>query len=240
MRWTLGWRPLRPKPAHSPVRCPSLAAGRGTRPPTRSRSPPLSPGGHWPGLGPPVSRRNWTTAAGVHPATARVVAVQSSPPLPTQQITRVQPDLAELIAVGRVHLVNDTLLSCPTTPAAPAEASSPAMPPGTAGAEAYACCCSATATDTARLRTASCQRERARSASQLASAHHGRLLSTDAGRRSREQCADPRLVGVGLIVPAGYRLGGRWSVKAVKALQTRHRVDVRDLQEPYALGGPSR
>jgi hypothetical protein len=134
----------------------------------------------------------------------------------TPQITRVQLGLAELIACGRVRLVDGTLLSC-------ANYAGCAGRSEFAGYAAYGYCAAKSrwywgvrlllVSDPRGtplgydLRPAN-ENER-EGVFQLASAHPGSLLFADAGHRGREHCESLQLVGVELIVPARHRLGER-------------------------------
>ena len=140
------------------------------------------------------------------------------------QITRVQLSLAELIAVGRVRLVDGTLLSC-------ANYAGCASKSEFAGHAAYGYCAAKSrwywgvrlllVSDRCGvplgydLRPAN-ENER-EGVFQLASAHSGSLLFADAGHRGREHCESLRLVGVQLIVPDKHRLGERPPAEINKA-----------------------
>ena len=132
------------------------------------------------------------------------------------QITAVQLGLAELIARGRVRLVDGTLLSC-------ANYAGCAGRSEFAGAAAYGYCAAKSRWYWGVRLLLVCDRDGAplgydlRPANEneregvfaLASAHPGSLLYADAGHRGREHCESLRLVGVELIVPARHRLGER-------------------------------
>jgi len=140
------------------------------------------------------------------------------------QITRVQLSLAELIAVGRVRLVDGTLLSC-------ANYAGCASKSEFAGHAAYGYCAAKSRwywgvrllllSDRFGvplgydLRPAN-ENER-EGVFQLASAHSGSLLFADAGHRGREHHESLRLVGVELIVPDKHRLGERPPAEITKA-----------------------
>lgn len=142
----------------------------------------------------------------------------------TPQITRVQIGLAELIAVGRVRLVDGTLLSC-------ANYAGCAGRSAFAGAAAYGYCAAKSrwywgvrlllVSDRFGtplgydLRPAN-ENER-EGVFVLASAHPDSLLFADAGHRGREHCESLRLVGVELIVPDKHRLGERPPTEVMKA-----------------------
>jgi hypothetical protein len=142
----------------------------------------------------------------------------------TPQITRVQLGVAELVARGRVRLVDGTLLSC-------ANYAGCAGRSEFAGHAAYGYCAAKSrwywgvrlllVSDRYGtplgydLRPAN-ENER-EGVFQLASAHPGSLLFADAGHRGREHCESLRLVGVELIVPAKHRLGERPPAEIDKA-----------------------
>jgi len=134
----------------------------------------------------------------------------------TPQITRVQLSLAELIACGKVRLVDGTLLSC-------ANYAGCASRSEFAGHAAYGYCAAKSrwywgvrlllVSDRCGtplgydLRPAN-ENER-EGVFSLACSHPGSLLFADAGHRGREHCESLRLVGVQLIVPDKHRLGER-------------------------------
>jgi hypothetical protein len=136
----------------------------------------------------------------------------------------VQIGLAELIAVGRVRLVDGTLLSC-------ANYAGCAGRSAFAGAAAYGYCAAKSrwywgvrlllVSDRFGtplgydLRPAN-ENER-EGVFVLASAHPDSLLFADAGHRGREHCESLRLVGVELIVPDKHRLGERPPTEVMKA-----------------------
>jgi Transposase DDE domain len=140
------------------------------------------------------------------------------------QITRVQLGLAELIACGRVRLIDGTLLSC-------ANYAGCAGRSEFAGHAAYGYCAAKgrwywgmrllLVSDRRGtplgydLRPAN-ENER-EGVFALASAHPGSLLFADAGHRGREHCENLHLVGVELIVPARHRLGERPPTEVNKA-----------------------
>jgi len=142
----------------------------------------------------------------------------------TPQITRVQLAVAELVARGRVRLVDGTLLSC-------ANYAGCATRSEFAGAAAYGYCAAKSrwywgmrlllVSDRHGtplgydLRPAN-ENER-EGVFALACAHPGSLLFADAGHRGREHCESLRLVGVELIVPARHRLGERPPAEVNKA-----------------------
>jgi len=142
----------------------------------------------------------------------------------TPQITRVQLAVAELVARGRVRLVDGTLLSC-------ANYAGCATRSAFAGHAAYGYCAAKSrwywgvrllllsdrrgAPLGYDLRPAN-ENER-EGVFALASAHPGSLLFADAGHRGREHCESLRLVGVELIVPARHRLGERPPAEVMKA-----------------------
>ena len=142
----------------------------------------------------------------------------------TPQITRVQLSLAELIARGRVRLVDGTLLSC-------ANYAGCAGRSEFAGAAAYGYCAAKSrwvwgvrlllVSDRQGtplgydLRPAN-ENER-EGVFALASAHPGSLLFADAGHRGREHCESLRLAGVELVVPDKHRLGERPPTEVTKA-----------------------
>jgi Transposase DDE domain len=142
----------------------------------------------------------------------------------TPQITRVQLGLAELIACGRVRLVDGTLLSC-------ANYAGCASKSEFAGAAAYGYCAAKSrwywgmrlllvsdrrgAPLGYDLRPAN-ENER-EGVFALACAHPGSLLFADAGHRGREHCESLHLVGVELIVPDKHRLGERPPAEISKA-----------------------
>jgi Transposase DDE domain len=142
----------------------------------------------------------------------------------TPQITRVQLGLAELIAGGRVRLVDGTLLSC-------ANYAGCASKSEFAGEAAYGYCAAKSrwywgmrlllVSDRCGtplgydLRPAN-ENER-EGVFALAGAHPGSLLFADAGHRGREHCESLHLVGVELIVPARHRLGERPPAEISKA-----------------------
>jgi hypothetical protein len=134
----------------------------------------------------------------------------------TPEITRVQLAVAELVATGRVRLVDGTLLSC-------ANYAGCASKSEFAGHAAYGYCAAKSrwywgvrlllvsdrhgAPLGYDLRPAN-ENER-EGVFALASAHPGSLLYADAGHRGREHSESLHLVGVELIVPARHRLGER-------------------------------
>jgi len=134
----------------------------------------------------------------------------------TPQITRVQIGLAELVAMGRVRLVDGTLLSC-------ANYAGCASKSAFAGEAAYGYCAAKSRWYWGmRLLLVSDRRgtplgydlrpageNEREGVFRLASAHPGSLLFADAGHRGREHCESLRLVGVELIVPDKHRLGER-------------------------------
>ena len=140
------------------------------------------------------------------------------------QITAVQIGLAELIAVGRVRLVDGTLLSC-------ANYAGCASKSAFAGAAAYGYCAAKSRWYWGvRLLLLSDRRGTPlgydlRPANEneregvfaLSCAHPGSLLFADAGHRGREHCESLRLVGVQLIVPDKHRLGERPPAEITKA-----------------------
>ena len=142
----------------------------------------------------------------------------------TPQITRVQLAVAELVARGRVRLVDGTLLSC-------ANYAGCASKSEFAGHAAYGYCAAKSrwywgvrlllVSDRHGtplgydLRPAN-ENER-EGVFHLASAHPGSLLFADAGHRGREHHESLRLVGVELIVPARHRLGERPPAEVTKA-----------------------
>lgn len=142
----------------------------------------------------------------------------------TPQITRVQLGLAELIACGRVRLVDGTLLGC-------ANYAGCASKSEFAGEAAYGYCAAKSrwywgvrlllVSDRHGtplgydLRPAN-ENER-EGVFQLACAHPGSLLFADAGHRGREHHESLQLVGVELIVPARHRLGERPPAEISKA-----------------------
>ena len=142
----------------------------------------------------------------------------------TPQITRVQLGLAELIACGRVRLVDGTLLSC-------ANYANCAGRSEFAGHAAYGYCAAKSRWYWGVRLLLVCDRYGAplgydlRPANEneregvfrLACAHPGSLLFADAGHRGREHCESLRLVGVELIVPARHRLGERPPAETSKA-----------------------
>jgi hypothetical protein len=142
----------------------------------------------------------------------------------TPQITRVQLGLAELIAAGRVRLVDGTLLSC-------ANYAGCAGRSAFAGYAAYGYCAAKSRWYWGmRLLLLSDRRGMPlgydlRPANEneregvfaLAGAHPGSLLFADAGHRGREHQESLRLVGVELIVPDKHRLGERPSAEVTKA-----------------------
>jgi hypothetical protein len=142
----------------------------------------------------------------------------------TPQITRVQLGLAELIACGRLRLVDGTLLSC-------ANYAGCASKSGFAGEAAYGYCAAKSRWYWGLRLLLICDRRGAplgydlRPAGEneregvfaLACAHPGSLLFADAGHRGREHEASLQLVGVELIVPDTHRLGERPSTEIGKA-----------------------
>jgi hypothetical protein len=142
----------------------------------------------------------------------------------TPQITRVQLGLAELIACGRVRLVDGTLLSC-------ANYAGCASKSEFAGHAAYGYCAAKSrwywgmrlllisdrrgAPLGYDLRPAN-ENER-EGVLTLAGAHPGSLLFADAGHRGRTHHESLQLVGVELIVPAKHRLGERPPAEVDKA-----------------------
>ena len=142
----------------------------------------------------------------------------------TPQITRVQIGLAELVAMGRVRLVDGTLLSC-------ANYAGCAGRSEFAGHAAYGYCAAKSRWSWGvrllllsdrqgtplgyDLRPAN-ENER-EGVFALACAHPGSLLFADAGHRGREHCESLRLVGVELIVPERHRLGERPPAETSKA-----------------------
>jgi len=140
------------------------------------------------------------------------------------QITAVQLGLAELIACGRVRLVDGTLLGC-------ANYAGCASRSEFAGYAAYGYCAAKSRwywglrllllSDRRGtplgydLRPAN-ENER-EGVFQLACAHSGSLLFADAGHRGREHCESLKLVGVELIVPDKHRLGERPYAEVNKA-----------------------
>jgi len=142
----------------------------------------------------------------------------------TPQITRVQLSLAELIACGKVRLVDGTLLSC-------ANYAGCASKSEFAGEAAYGFCAAKSrwywgvrlllVSDHRGvplgydLRPAN-ENER-EGVFKLACAHPGSLLFADAGHRGREHHESLRLVGVELIVPDKHRLGERPPAEVMKA-----------------------
>jgi len=142
----------------------------------------------------------------------------------TPQITRVQLAVAELVARGRVRLVDGTLLSC-------ANYAGCASKSEFAGEAAYGYCAAKSrwywgvrlllVSDRHGtplgydLRPAN-ENER-EGVFQLACAHPGSLLFADAGHRGREHHESLQLVGVELIVPARHRLGERPPAEINKA-----------------------
>ena len=142
----------------------------------------------------------------------------------TPQITRVQIGLAELIACGRVRLVDGTLLSCANYAGCGGKSAF-------AGAAAYGYSAAKSRWYWGlRLLLISDRRGTPlgydlRPANEneregvfaLASAHPGSLLFADAGHRGREHHESLHLVGVELIVPARHRLGERPPAEISKA-----------------------
>jgi len=142
----------------------------------------------------------------------------------TPQITRVQLAVAELVARGRVRLVDGTLLSC-------ANYAGCASKSEFAGEAAYGYCAAKSrwywgvrlllvsdrhgAPLGYDLRPAN-ENER-EGVFQLACAHPGSPLFADAGHRGREHHESLRLVGVELIVPDKHRLGERSPAEINKA-----------------------
>lgn len=142
----------------------------------------------------------------------------------TPQITRVQLGLAELIARGRVRLVDGTLLSCANYAGCAARSEF-------AGAATYGYCAAKSrwywgvrlllvsdrygAPLGYDLRPAN-ENER-EGVFRLACAHPGSLLFADAGHRGREHCESLRLAGVELVVPDKHRLGQRPPTEVNKA-----------------------
>ena len=142
----------------------------------------------------------------------------------TPQITAVQLLLAELIARGRVRLVDGTLLGC-------ANYAGCASKSEFAGYAAYGYCAAKSRwywgmrllllSDRCGtplgydLRPAN-ENER-EGVFCLASAHPGSLLLADAGHRGREHCESLGLIGVELIVPERHRLGERPAAETNKA-----------------------
>jgi hypothetical protein len=140
------------------------------------------------------------------------------------QITAVQLGLAELIARGRVRLVDGTLLGC-------ANYAGCASKSAFAGQAAYGYCAAKSrwywglrllllsdhygAPLGYDLRPAN-ENER-EGVFALASAHPGSLLFADAGHRGREHCESLRLVGVELVVPDKHRRGERPPAELMKA-----------------------
>jgi hypothetical protein len=142
----------------------------------------------------------------------------------TPQITCVQLAVAELVARGRVRLVDGTLLSC-------ANYAGCASKSEFAGEAAYGYCAAKSRWYWGMrlllisdrhgtplgydLRPAN-ENER-EGVFQLACAHPGSLLFADAGHRGREHCESLRLVGVELILPDKHRLGERPPAETSKA-----------------------
>jgi Transposase DDE domain len=142
----------------------------------------------------------------------------------TPQITTVQLRVAELLASGRVRLVDGTLLSC-------ANYAGCASRSAFAGQAAYGYCPSKSRwywglrllliTDRRGtpvgydLRPAN-ESER-EGVYELAAAQSGSLLFADAGHRGREHEHSLALIGVRLVVPAKHRLGERPPLEVVKA-----------------------
>jgi len=142
----------------------------------------------------------------------------------TPQITRVQLGVAELVASGRVRLVDGTLLSC-------ANYAGCASKSEFAGHAAYGYCAAKSRwywgvrllllSDRRGtplgydLRPAN-ENER-EGVFRLASAHPGSLLFADAGHRGREHSESLQLVGVELVVPERHRLGERPPAEVMKA-----------------------
>jgi hypothetical protein len=173
------------------------------------------PGGHRPGLGPPVPGHDRTAPAGLLPAAARAVAVQS-PPAP--------PDAADHPRAARHKLGDGTLLSCANYAGCAARSEF-------AGAAAYGYCAAKSrwywgvrlllVSDRRGvplgydLRPAN-ENER-EGVFTLAGAHPGSLLFADAGHRGREHSESLRLVGVELVVPDKHRLGERPPAEIMKA-----------------------
>ncbi len=142
----------------------------------------------------------------------------------TPQITAVQLGLAELIAHGRVRLVDGSLLGCANYAGCAARSAF-------AGQAAYGCCAAKSRwVWGVRLLLVSDRRGTPlgydlRPANEneregvfaLASAHPGSLLYADAGHRGREHRESLRLVGVGLIVPERHKFGERPPAEVRKA-----------------------
>jgi len=142
----------------------------------------------------------------------------------TPQITCVQLGVAELVARGRVRLVDGTLLSC-------ANYAGCASKSEFAGEAAYGYCAAKSRWYWGVRLLLVCDRQGAplgydlRPANEseregvfaLACAHPGSLLFADAGHRGREHCESLRLVGVELVVPARHRLGERPPAEVTKA-----------------------
>ena len=142
----------------------------------------------------------------------------------TPQIATVQLHVAELIATGRVRLIDGTLLSCANYAGCAARSAF-------AGHAAYGYCASKSrwywgmrlllisdrrgAPLGYDLRPAN-ENER-EGAFALASAQPGSVLFADAGHRGREHAASLELAGVKLIVPEKHRLGERPLAEVMKA-----------------------
>jgi hypothetical protein len=142
----------------------------------------------------------------------------------TPQIATVQLGVAELIATGRVRLIDGTLLSC-------ANYAGCASRSEFAGEAAYGYCASKSRWYWGmRLLLLSDRRgtplgydllpaneNERQGAWELACAQPGCLLFADAGHRGREYAESLRLVGVELIVPEKHRLGERPPAEIAKA-----------------------
>lgn len=142
----------------------------------------------------------------------------------TPWITTVQLGVAELVAAGRVRLVDGTLLGC-------ANYAGCASKSEFAGHAAYGYCASKSrwywgmrlllVTDSVGtplgydLRPAN-ENER-EGVFQLATAHPGTILFADAGHRGREHHQSLQLVGVRLIVPDKHKPGQRPPSEVAKA-----------------------
>jgi hypothetical protein len=142
----------------------------------------------------------------------------------TAQIATVQLGVTELIAAGRVRLIDGTLLSC-------ANYAGCASRSAFAGQAAYGYCASKSRWYWGlRLLLLSDRRglplgydlvpaneSEREGAFTLAAAHPGSLLFADAGHRGRGHHESLELVGVTLIVPQQHRLGERPPAETLKA-----------------------